>query len=289
MRAFHVNSTKPFIQAGRNRSEYRIDDFEILTTILSALKWREYNGSIKLYTDKLGLEYYQSLGITDVWDLGINTQVLEEIDRINFQSFWAAGKLFALTEEKTPCVMMDTDFIVWKSIDSLIENNNSTIVIHREKLIEGVYLPKRHLKTANNYSFDRNWDWTELPCNTAFVYFGDSRLKDNYTEEAVRFMKDNLEDAEERVSQMVFAEQRLLAMCAKKLGIKIETFIDNISKLNKQEYFTHVWGEKQRLRDDQSKKEEFCIRCIRRIVKDYPSWENKLFNIFPHYTKKALD
>mgnify|MGYP000721346980 FL=1 len=39
MDAIHINWTKPF----RNRFNvpYEVEDFEILTTILSALKWRE--------------------------------------------------------------------------------------------------------------------------------------------------------------------------------------------------------------------------------------------------------
>ena len=45
MDAIHINWTKPF----RNRfnAPYEVEDFEILTTILSALKWREKNGNIK--------------------------------------------------------------------------------------------------------------------------------------------------------------------------------------------------------------------------------------------------
>ena len=42
---------------------YYIEDFEILATILSALKWRENNGDIKMVTDERGAEYYKNLGI----------------------------------------------------------------------------------------------------------------------------------------------------------------------------------------------------------------------------------
>ena len=41
--AFHSNWTAPFLRANPNKNYY-IDDFEILTTIISALKWRENNG-----------------------------------------------------------------------------------------------------------------------------------------------------------------------------------------------------------------------------------------------------
>lgn len=52
MDAIHINWTKPF----RNRfnAPYEVEDFEILTTILSALKWREKNGNIKMVTDSVG-------------------------------------------------------------------------------------------------------------------------------------------------------------------------------------------------------------------------------------------
>ena len=45
--AFHSNWTAPFFELN-SHNEYYIEDFEILTTIISALKWREKNGSLQL-------------------------------------------------------------------------------------------------------------------------------------------------------------------------------------------------------------------------------------------------
>ena len=59
---FHSNWTAPFFKRNKN-SNYYIEDFEILTTILSALKWRQHNGSIKMITDTIGAEYYKNIGI----------------------------------------------------------------------------------------------------------------------------------------------------------------------------------------------------------------------------------
>ena len=61
MDAIHINWTKPF----RNRfnAPYEVEDFEILTTILSALKWREKNGNIKMVTDSVGAQYYKKTGL----------------------------------------------------------------------------------------------------------------------------------------------------------------------------------------------------------------------------------
>ena len=45
MKAFHSNWTAPYLI---NSSTYEMKDYEILMTILSALKWREKNGSINI-------------------------------------------------------------------------------------------------------------------------------------------------------------------------------------------------------------------------------------------------
>ena len=55
MDAIHINWTKPF--KNRFNAPYEVEDFEILTTILSALKWREKNGNIKMVTDSVGAQY----------------------------------------------------------------------------------------------------------------------------------------------------------------------------------------------------------------------------------------
>ena len=58
MKALHINSTLPFQGA-----EFFIEDPIILCTILSALMWRKLNGEIKLYTDKVGYDYYKRVGL----------------------------------------------------------------------------------------------------------------------------------------------------------------------------------------------------------------------------------
>ena len=79
---------------------------------------------------------------------------------------------------------------------------------------------------------------------------------------------------------MVFAEQRLISMCSKKMNIKSEELISlNDLFKNKQKLFTHVWGYKDIMKKDSEKRKEFCIRCINRIIKDYPDFKDTLINI----------
>ena len=55
MQAIHANWTRPRTDACNS---FFVEDFDIMTTILSALKWREKNGTIKMVTDSAGYEFY---------------------------------------------------------------------------------------------------------------------------------------------------------------------------------------------------------------------------------------
>lgn len=275
--AFHSNWTRPFLNSNPHK-EYYIDDFEILTTIISALKWREKNGNIKMITDEVGASYYKSIGLDIIWNLGIDIALDDISDKVNSNIFWAAGKLYALKEQKSPCVMIDTDFIVWESIEDILINSEVS-VIHKENIIEAVYPNKEYFRLKNGYSLDENFDWTVLPSNTAFAYISNDNFKDYYVKSAIDFM-NNLDCNDDKITNMVFAEQRLISMCAKRKNIEINEImsLDNLFS-NNQNLFTHTWGHKREMRNDFNKRKDFCIRCIIRIIKDYPEYESLISNI----------
>lgn len=270
MNAVHVTHTAPFFARSANMGKtYSISDYELLTTILSALKFRELNGNIGLYTDSIGYKYYEQQKMLKIWNSGINVDVLNNInDNVDFEIFWAAGKIYALKHQQAPCIIMDTDFIVWINISEQITNKKDVICIHREELNPNVYLPKELLKVSPNYNFNPNFDWSENPCNTAFVYFGNENLKQYFVEEAIKFMKDNLYKPEEFVSQMVFAEQRLLPMCAKNMEVVIKSFVD-LNELFIQDSFTHLWGYKRELEADHLVAYNYCSTLVERLINDF--------------------
>ena len=76
MKAIHVNWTKPYFEKQRLRghgfevmknstsSTYELTDFQILYTMASIVEWGYHmNQPIKLHTDTVGANYYQSLGL----------------------------------------------------------------------------------------------------------------------------------------------------------------------------------------------------------------------------------
>ncbi|MCC8169712.1 MAG: hypothetical protein LIO59_05030 [Oscillospiraceae bacterium] len=276
MDAIHINWTKPY--RVRTDAPYSVEDFELLTTILSALKWREKNGSIKMITDSVGKEYYEKIGLSKIWDGGIDTSLDHAPDNINPRIFWAAGKLLALKNQTAPVAVIDTDFIVWDSI--LFDKLPPVTSIHFEDLYDDVYPGPSYFKMKREYRFDPDWDWSLRACNTAFCVFKNREIIARYTDEAVRFMQSIREDVDDTLRYMVFAEQRLLPMCAQKMDLYFSSF-STLERLfaHGENYFTHTWGMKQQMRDIPALRYDFCKRCVNRILSDFPYMADTLKNI----------
>ena len=259
MRAFHTLRTK-------NKSGFALADFEILTLILSALEWRQHNGEIFLYTDTTGKNF---LGELNLWD-GVNT-ALDEMDSFDIDEdiFWAGAKLFALSKQPLPCVMIDLDFIVWQPL----QFDSKLAVIHRESKNLPCY-PDANYFRLKNFALPADLDWSLEPCNAGLVYFGDKNFVNRYVEFAFEFMRaanppDN-QSGWDLLPYMVFVEQRWLAMCAKLCNVEIQSLSNLTELFGGQKTFTHIWGYKKFFRENKAAAEKFCENCAGRIAHDFP-------------------
>jgi hypothetical protein len=254
-----------------------LEDYEILSTALSALEWRKNNGAIFMITDKCGADYYRALGIESFWDGGINDALEGAVDGdIDPSPFWAAGKLYALRSMSAPCVMIDTDFIVWQPIAALLDGT-ALAVVHREELNDEIYPPKPRFDMEPGYDFPASWDWSVDPCNTALLYISDNLFKDYYTSQSINFMR-NVRKNMNLVVEMVFAEQRLLAMCANEKDVPVKSLLD-IFSLDDQTLFTHLWGYKSFIKEIERERFFLCKACAGRLVEDFPVESAILANI----------
>jgi hypothetical protein len=287
MRAFHVLSTRPsqtyYERGGGLR--FQMEDFEILTLMLSALEWRRHNGPITLYADAAGAEYFSALGLSALWDGGIDTNTLEKSDlNTSFDVFWASGRTAALVSERAPCALLDMDLIVWRNIDSLIRA--SFMAIHSESLDFDVYVPKEHLHTPPGYVWG-DWDWSVSPLNAALVYFGRDDILETCLREGLNYLHGNLIEREYVwPAHAVFVEQRLYPMCVAKLGIRTEYFLENydgkrLADGTMNDVFTHLWVYKRRLMHDIEKRSDLCRRLSLRLLRDFPEWRGVLARIRP--------
>lgn len=262
MNAFHIISTAPFF--AKKSGAFSVEDFDLYCTVLSALSWRKHNGRISLYTDTAGEEYYRRTGLIDIWD-EVRVCVPDDLEGIDPQMFWAGGKLFALGEAEAPCVMIDTDFIVWKPLTL----GREIVAAHREELYPDIYPPFEYFRLKDHIlpPFSRG----VLPLNTAFLYLPNNDIKEFYVSQAIAFMKSAV-PCEDRLCYMVFAEQRMLAMCAEYTGTPVRTLLDKDHLFFPQDSFTHLWGAKQAMRDDPKQREEFCRKSAERIRTEFPEY-----------------
>ena len=252
IKGIHILSTAP--SSTSSGAIFSLDSLEVASITLSALLWKKHNGTIRLYTDSLGASFFERNHLLDLWDAGVDLSVIESMPtNINQHAFWAAAKIFALKDAKAPVAMIDNDLFIWKELPESVINSCLT-VLHPEDLWD-CYVSKEKLSIPLGYSFNEAWDWNVKPFNTAFAFFSDEPFKNDYTSEAIRFMMDNQGENEVPSSQMVFAEQRILAMCAKAMNIPVCFLAEDPFELSNK-LFTHIWGAKAITRRNAKKKEE---------------------------------
>ncbi len=262
MNAIHIISTAPFF--AKKSGAFSVEDFDLYCTVLSALSWRRHNGNITLCTDSKGAEYYKEIGLCDIWD-EVRVCIPDDLEGIDPQMFWAGGKLLALRETAAPCVMLDTDFIVWDKLDF----GDVLIAAHREELYPDIYPPLQYFR-LNNHILPP-FDESVLPLNTAFLYLPDNDFKEFYVSQAIAFMKSAV-PCDDRLCYMVFAEQRMAAMCAEYTGTPVKTLLDKNNLFFPQDSFTHLWGAKQAMRDNPPLRRDFCEKAARRIKTEFPDY-----------------
>lgn len=260
MNAIHIASFAP--AAAKSKSELAAEDFDLYCTALSALQWRKNGGKITLCCDSKYAEYYDRIGFSDIWN-GINVCIADDLEGIDPMMFWAGAKLLALREVNAPIVMIDTDFIAW--------NNpvfgDEIIAAHREDISDGIYPPLSFFQTRRHILPDFSED--VLPLNTAFLYLPDNDFKEFYTSQAIAFMKSAVKCGD-YLKYMVFAEQRLIAMCADYTGTPVKTLLDKDTLFRPQSDFTHLWGAKQAMRDHPELRADFISKCKAKMLSDFP-------------------
>ncbi|MDR1753545.1 MAG: hypothetical protein LBR74_01385 [Eubacterium sp.] len=265
MQAVHAASFLPQLSKTGIKS-FKIEKFDLYCMVLSALVWRRSGGNITLHADKVSFDYYTDIGLKGIWDSIANT-IPDDFEGINPKMFWAAGKLFALRETSAPIVMIDTDFIVWENP----EFGNSIIAAHYETISDMIYPDFTYFEMKPDYHFNPSWSKAASPLNTAFLYLPDEGFKQYYVNKSIDFMK-HAEDCDDFLCRMVFAEQRLLSVCAEELKMPVQVLLNKNRVFFPQKKFTHLWGAKRIMREDKRSEKEFTDRCKNRILSDFPEY-----------------
>lgn len=240
LRAYHVLMTSPFTYDNPRKS-YKMSDTALLTAELSARLWQRFNGSITLITDEIGFDYIKKTDLSKAYD-----EILPILDLRNFgivpTKYWASGKIQALTKIAAPCVIIDMDMLLWQKLPV---ESAKLLVTHNEPLKLKCYPTPDFFYTDAEYSYPSEWDFTVEPLNTAILYLEEDEFKNYYATQSIRFMYSEKESPDNGVVCMVFAEQRILAMCAAAKGIKAKLLLDYNHLAEPQSLLTHIWSAKK--------------------------------------------
>jgi len=110
----------------RNSFYNKLDTLLLLSSVYL---WKKHhpNFTTNLTVDKLTYEYLHNINSTYLWD---NVEILPKNDSVNKSIFWASAKLEKLRYVKGPSIIMDHDFLVYKSFEKYL--NNKPFFAHEE-------------------------------------------------------------------------------------------------------------------------------------------------------------
>lgn len=263
--ALHVNNTAP-----KFTDIYVPETYDVLSTVLSALLWKKYNGDIKLYADNKVYDFYKKNNLLDLWT-DIDVSDFNTTNNIDHKVFWAASKFHAIANEEPPFFVMDTDFIVWNTIKNDLLNEK-IIAIHDENINNSIYPSIENLNlTTKQISLLNNLNWNIKASNTAFTYFNDIQFKNTYLNLAFNFIENHRSTNSDKLIYMVLVEQRLFSMVADLLKIEVKYLINDKTMYNQKDY-THVWGLKQKLKNNKIIRMHFNSMCTKRIKREFPEY-----------------
>ncbi len=248
---YHVFWTRPFVARQGHGDGMELSDFELLTWMTSALEIRRHS-PVHLITDSLGLQFFVDTGMDWIYD-EISVVLDEMPAAIHPSVFWDGGKMFAFLSVETPCVILDYDAILWQKL----EPTAAVMALHEESREWNFYSSNR--EKFEPFGFDSSdWDWQANPVNTGLVYFSDERLPRSMGQRSVEFMLDysafmNSPENEEPATPALynratlFAGQRLLGLCAARMGIGIgfvTTLDSGLLTIARNPICSHLWISK---------------------------------------------
>ena len=309
MKGVFVNWTKPFVDKNKLQghasklykdtwqNEYTTTDEEILFTILSVGYWKKYNGSTKLYTDKLGLSYYIKNNMIDLWD-EIDVKTLENYREVDAGQFWTSGKSYCIGVEKGPFCFMDLDFIVRQKLPDWVFNSDVTIPYW--EIPRGYYYP-----TEKQYSEIKHWTPPSDYCykmlipNTSFLYINNNLIQSEY-------LKDHQEavNTEDEIPEWFWlvTDQGLFGQVLRRYNANVQTLTDKVFLADHEDYnpkvglacgsyypiehdkskddlkWFHVWTRKVLYNLNEDVRVNECKLFYQEIVQELPKYKHLLNN-----------
>lgn len=199
----------------------------LLTWILSILKWKESGNQVVLYADTPTLEDIKKFGFDTLYD-EINTTYLEDKEvckGIDFYCYWAMPKLLVLKYEAlelgNDVVIVDQDVVPMSDISRMWTNSDIAVWSNKEFVeIRSVYPRLTKLSLPQNYKLPEWFTGKAKPLNTGIIHIKSKDIVKLFTDEALAMSIDNHNEHENTNCQtMCNVEQRLLGEIVQHKGL----------------------------------------------------------------------
>lgn len=175
----------------------------ILLLLASVSLWKRNHPKYPciFYGDRMTIDLLKELKVAHLWDELIEYVHDRKIDR---KVFWACNKVNVLSKQTEPCIILDHDTLVFKSIEEYL--NNEVLVANLET--GKGYYPDNLDKYVKKLSYRKRWNSEAL--NVSFLYFPDPQVIENYTERSLKMMEEFSSMKVPNSQYLIFAEQLIL-------------------------------------------------------------------------------
>ena len=213
--------------------------FNILVLLASVTQWTKYHpdDSTVLYCDELTYNLLDRIQCLNYWNQVITTNFDLNVDR---KVFWASSKLYILSLQKEPVIIIDNDSLVYDNLYKYIDKTK----VYVSNLEEGKgYYPLRNDSYVRKLSIKKKWIPESV--NVSFLYLPDYKFTNEYATLSIDVMQQFSRMKVPNSQYLIFAEQLLLAQMLREQNIEYRSLISTYWDCTKwdwgKEYDKGIW------------------------------------------------
>lgn len=248
---------------------------DVLLLLCSTVLWKKHHPQHNciLYCDKLTKTFLEGIDAIYLWD---EVNISPDNKHIDKSIFWASSKLELLRYVKAPCILMDHDFLAYKSFDKYLKN---VPLFTQDENGENYY------PTSYDPFIRKVVDIIPRPkpyaINCSFMYFTETNFVNHYGKVSLELMERFSKMKVPSSKFLIFAEQLVLKHLLDYHNIKYNTLLNKRWNPHKSLYedndkgimsieeslltFRHYWLDKPSIK---SSKDGFNLNEEVRILKN---------------------